>query len=84
MYGTWDSLASGSIAFALDGNETHITFNGTTSGNEASPMYHVDNMEDGDHWVLGTSRVTGMDTSIEIDYFECVMTLLHAVPRIVC
>ena len=84
MYGRHQALANATSYphFFLDGNLTTMVLNGTTSGDEVSPMYHSNNMEDGDHqlmWLLETSA-----TGIEIAYFECVVPLAHAIPRTVC
>jgi len=64
----------------LDANRTDVVLNGTNSGNEVSPIYHADNMEDGDHHLSGLLSVE----RFEIYYFECVMPLLHYAPRTVC
>ena len=60
----------------------YIVLNGTTLGSQVSPMYHADSMEDGDHYLSGLLSVKG--EHFEVKYFECVMTLLHSVPRTVC
>lgn len=70
------------MLLTLDANNTNIVLNGTTSGTEVSPMYHVGNMEDGDHQLAGLLVVTG--APFEIDYFEYVMPLLHFPPITVC
>jgi len=72
----------GYMYFILDGNLTLIEPNGTTFGDGVSSMYHADNIGDGDHQLHAFADSTG--TTFEMDYFECVMSLLYSVPRIVC
>ena len=80
--------------FFLDGIWTNITFNDTTPGGDVplSPMYHADNMEDGDHQLSGSAEIPAAKpepnqiswANIGIDYFECVAPLLHFISRTVC
>jgi len=81
MYGRSQSSIRESILLTLENDYTKIMFNSTTSGDGASPMYHVDNMEDGDHQLRGL--LDTRDTPFEMDYFECVMALLHSILRTV-
>ena len=67
------------MTFFLDGNMTRINLNSTTVGDEVSLVYHVDNVEDKDHQFKGGLFISG--ATMEIDYFECVVPLLHSVPR---
>ena len=79
MYGRHRSIATGSPSFFLDGNLTRIVLNGTTSGDEVSPVYYANNLEDGDHqlmWLMDKAA-----TPIEMAYFECVVPLLYSVLR---
>jgi hypothetical protein len=69
------------MLLVLDNNTTNIMVNGTISGDGVSPMYHADNMEDGDHQLTGYLFVSG--APLEIDYFESVIPLLHSIPRTV-
>jgi len=66
----------------LDNDITVIPFNGTTSGDGVSPMYHVYKIGDGEYQLRGNLNITG--TVFEIGYFECVMSLLHYVSKTVC
>ena len=66
----------------LDANDTSINVTSMVSSSDISPIYHADNMEDGDHQFYGFMNVSG--PSMEIDYFECVIPLLHFVPRTIC
>ena len=70
------------MLFSLDSNTTNIVLNDTTPGDGISPMYRADNMEDGDHQLQGFGEISA--AYMEIDYFECVVSLLHSVPRTVC
>ena len=78
MYGTRQSLTRGAMRFDLDINTTHIVFNDTTPDDGVSPIYHADNMEDGDHQLQGSAEISA--AYIQIDYFECVASLLHSIP----
>ena len=69
------------MTLELDANFTTIYVNSTTYSSGISPMYHADNMEDGDHQLIGSLNVRGQP--LEIDWFECVMPLLHSAPRTV-
>ena len=67
--------------FILD--DVRIVLNNMTLGDQILPLYSSSNMEDGDHqlrWLPDSGPVT----PIEIAYFECVVPLLHSVPRTVC
>ena len=58
--------ASGFLTFSLDGNLTHpILFNNTSDLEK--PMYHSDDMQDGDHQLLGQSVQTPF---LQLFYFE--------------
>jgi len=81
VYGRGQSRTSGSMLLTLDGNSTNVVLNGTTSGDGVSSLYRADNMEDGDHQLNGALYIAG--APLEIDYFECVMPLLHSIPRTV-
>ena len=86
MYGTGLSISNlASLYLTLDANKTEILLNKTIN-NGTSPMYQADNMEDGDHQLSGSlvGRASLSDALFEIDYFECVIPLLHSVPRTVC
>ena len=61
---------------------TSISVNGSISEREILPIYHADNMEDGDHQLEVFLYIS--IEYFEIDYFECVVSLLHSVPRTVC
>ena len=84
MYGRHRALANGTVSpsFFLDGNLTRIVLNGTTSGDQVSPMYYANNLEDGDHQLMWL--VDNAATPIEMAYFECVVPLLHSIPSTVC
>ena len=57
------------MLFSLDSNTTNIVFNDTTHRDDASLMYHADNMEDGDHQLQGFAEIS--TAVMVIDYFEC-------------
>ena len=82
LYGRRWSLASGTIVFYLDNNRTSMDLNGTTTGDEVSLVYHTDSVEDGEHQFEGVLWI--LTAGMEINYFECVVPLLHFVPRNVC
>ena len=88
MYGTAEAnlAISGNVSLTLDGNKTEISKN-QTNIISVSLIYHADNIEDGDHQLSG-SLVGGSkllsDLFLEINYFECVIPLLHSVPGTAC
>ena len=84
IYGRHPTLANTTSypSFELDGHFTRMVLNGTTSGDEVSPMYHSNNMEDGDHQLKWLPDKFA--TRIEIAYFECAVPLPRSIPRTLC
>jgi hypothetical protein len=68
------------IDWSINGFPSINLLDGTTSGDGVSPIYHANNMADGDHQL----EISALDAYLEINYFECVMPLLHSIPRTVC
>ena len=68
MYGRHRSNSTGDQIFYLDGNLARMVLNGTTSGDEVSPMYYSNNMDDGDHQLKWPQYKSA--TPIEMAYFE--------------
>ena len=54
--------------------------NDTIPGSDISPMYHAENIEDGDHQLFVSLLISELHF-MAIDYFECVMPLLYSAPR---
>ena len=77
MYGRPQS----DIIVVLDGKVTGLVLNGTNPAGGVYLIYYVGNMEDGDHQFRGGLAISG---ALEIDYFECVVPLLHSVLRTAC
>ena len=66
MYGK----ATGKLATIVDGNFTvPVEFTKTTPDNWVSTIYHFDNMQDGDHQLLGELQSPGY---LHLAYFESV------------
>ena len=58
----------GSLVSRLDGEPTTILLNGTTFAGGITPVYRADNMQDGDHQLMG-QPMTGI---FDEGYFEYV------------
>ena len=81
MYGSTLSIPEGRLSLVLDGEPTDILLNnGTAFSDIRTPIYHADNMQDGDHQLMGyIRRLTG--GAFVLDHLECVLPLPHSVPR---
>ena len=67
MYGQTQALT---MAMGLDGNTTGLSLNDTTFADGVKEIYRVENMDDGDHELLG--RVDRPSSgSFLLDHFEC-------------
>lgn len=82
MHGNLWSVVNGSLVMRLDGVPTTTLLNGTTFDDGINPIYRADNMQDGDHQLVG--QVTQLiDGIFDLAYFEYVVPLLTSVTRIV-
>ncbi len=81
MYGSALSGTKGRLSLVLDGGPTDILLNNVTSfGDRSTPMYRADNMQDGDHQLVGYIRqLTG--GAFVLDHLECVLPLPHFILR---
>lgn len=82
MHGNTFTVANGSLVLRLDGEPTTILLNGTADADGITPMYRADNMQDGDHQLMG--EVTQLMAGIfSVAYFEYVVPLLISVTGMV-
>ena len=70
VYGKTDSLTNGALYLELDGTPDQIRLNGTTFGDGVAPIYHVENLGDDDHQLVGNVPVL-VNGTILMDHFEC-------------
>ena len=63
-------LAQEFFDLVLDGNITGVRLNDTFR-NEATPIYHAENMTDGDHELVGEVNSLTINGSFRISHFEC-------------
>ena len=70
MYGKTDSLTNGALYLELDGTPDQIRLNGTTFGDGVAPIYHVENLGDDDHQLVGNVPFL-VNGTILMDHFEC-------------
>lgn len=68
MYGKVHTLI---MVMELDGNAAHLGLNDTSFTDEVTEMYRVENMEDGDHQLLGRADRSMTNGTFSIDHFEC-------------
>ena len=88
MYGKTDSFTNGAVYLELDGTPGQIRLNGTFSDGVA-PIYHVGNLADGDHQLVGDVTYL-LNGTFFMDHFECgrlaplrlkeIMLILSPVP----
>lgn len=82
MHGNTFTVANGSLVLRLDGEPTTILLNGTADADGITPMYRADNMQDGDHQLMG--EVTQLMAGIfSVAYFEYVAPLLISITGMV-
>ena len=70
MYGKTDSFTNGAVYLELDGTPDQIRLNGTTFTDGVAPIYHVGNLEDGDHQLVGNVPFL-LNGTLLMDHFEC-------------
>jgi hypothetical protein len=76
MYGlTFNISGSGNqVRLELDGVTQSFQSNSTIDDDGATPIYHADSLEDGDHQLAGELFVDALGLrNFSIDYFECVV-----------
>ncbi len=69
MYGRTNSSTMGALYFELDGHPDQMLLNGTTFSDGVARISRAENMDDGDHQLLGHVPVLSGGTFI-MDYFE--------------
>ena len=82
MHGNLWGVFNGSLLMRLDGEPTTTQLSGTSFADGITPIYRADNMQDGDHQLVG--QITQMiDGTFDLAYFEYAVPLLTSVTRIV-
>lgn len=68
----------GGLVLSLDGKAMTVLLNGTIngSGDEPTPLFYADKLEDGDHQLYGEVE---SGKNIIVDHFESVPPIFHPV-----
>jgi len=70
VYGRIDSLSEDPLHLELDGILNPRLLNSTAFSDGVAPIYDAENMEDGDHQLIGGAPLLA-DGTVSIDHFEC-------------
>ena len=82
MHGNLWAVVNGSLVMRLDGQPTTTLLDGTSYVDGITPIYRADNMQDGDHQLVG--QVAQLrDGTFDLDYFEYAVPLFTSVTRMV-